>query len=276
MDAPPTGDDRERFWHDYLTRGDAMERRVRRIFRVLPHEPRCQLCAAPFAGAVAPFMRALGKRPADKNPRVCQSCFSFMAKHHGGAEIEASFMFADIRGSTTLAERMSAAEFHALLDRFYATASNAVFEHDGGVDKFVGDEVVAMYFPLMAGPRHAAKAVETAEALLRATGHEDPDGPWVPVGAGVHTGLAWVGAVGDEAHTELTALGDAVNTTARLASSATAGEVLVSVAAATAAGLDPALEPFALELKGKDSPTQVVSLRVLPPSERRTAHQEDH
>ena len=151
MDPPPTGDDQERFWHDYLTRGDAMERRVRRIFRVLPHEPRCQLCAAPFAGAVAPVMRALGKRPADKNPRVCQSCFSFMAKHHGGAEIEASFMFADIRGSTTLAERMSAAEFHALLDRFYATASNAVFEHDGGVDKFVGDEVVAMYFPLMSG-----------------------------------------------------------------------------------------------------------------------------
>jgi adenylate cyclase len=170
---------------------------------------------------------------------------------------------------------MSAAEFHALLDRFYATASNAVFEHDGGVDKFVGDEVVAMYFPLMAGPRHAAKAVKTAEALLRATGHQDPDGPWVPVGAGVHTGLAWVGAVGDEAHTELTALGDAVNTTARLASAATAGEVLVSVAAATAAGLDPALEPYALELKGKDAPTRVVSLRVLPPSERRTARQED-
>ncbi len=52
MNAPPTGDDKERFWHDYLTRGDAMERRVRRLFRVLPHGPRCQLCAAPFAGAV--------------------------------------------------------------------------------------------------------------------------------------------------------------------------------------------------------------------------------
>ncbi len=135
---------------------------MRRIFRVLPHEPRCQLCAAPFAGAVAPVMRALGKRPADKNPRVCQSCFSFIAKHHGGAEIDASFMFADIRGSTTLAERMSAAEFHALLDRFYATASNVVFDHDGAVDKFVGDEVVAMYFPIMSGPQHAARAVETA------------------------------------------------------------------------------------------------------------------
>jgi adenylate cyclase len=213
-------------------------------------------------GPVAPVMRAMGKRPADKNPRVCQSCFTFMAKHHGGAEIEASFMFADIRGSTALAERMTAGEFHALLDRFYATASNVVFDHDGGVDKFVGDEVVAMFFPLMSGPRHAARAVETAEALLRATGHEDPAGPWVPVGAGVNTGAAWVGAVGDDAHTELTALGDAVNTTARLASAAAAGEVLVSAAAADAAGLDPSLERRAIELKGKEALTEVVSLRV--------------
>jgi adenylate cyclase len=264
MDAPPTGPDQDRFWHDYLTQGDSMERRLRRIFRLLPHGPRCQLCLAPFAGAASPVMRAIGKRPADKNSHVCQSCFSFMANHHGGAEIDASFMFADIRGSTTLAERMSSADFHALLDRFYATASSVVFDHDGGVDKFVGDEVVAMYFPLMSGPRHAALAVESATALLRATGHEDLDGPWVPVGAGVHTGRAWVGAVGDETHTELTALGDAVNTTARLASAAAAGEVLVTAAAAIAAGLDPGLYRRALELKGKEFPTEVVSLRVGP------------
>ncbi len=261
MDAP-TGDDRERFWREYLTRGDAMERRARRILRALPHEPRCQLCAAPFAGAMAPVMRALGKRPADKNPRVCQSCFSFVMKHHGGAEIDASFVFADIRGSTTLAEQMSAGEFHALLDRFYATASAVVFDNDGAVDKFVGDEVVAMYFPLMSGVQHAARAVETAEALLRATGHEDPGGPWVPVGAGVHTGPAWVGAVGDESHTELTALGDTVNTTARLASAARAGEVIVTTAAAEAAGLDPSLERSFLELKGKGAPTEVVRIRI--------------
>jgi adenylate cyclase len=275
MDAPPTDDDSERFWRDYLTRGNSMERRVRRIFRVLPHGPRCQLCAAPFAGAAAPVMRALGKRPADKNPRVCQTCFSYIAKRHGGAEIDASFMFADIRGSTTLAERLSASDFHALLDRFYATASSVVFDHDGMVDKFVGDEVIAMYFPLMAGPQHAARAVESALALMRSTGHEDPAGPWVPVGAGVHTGAAWVGAVGDESHTEVTALGDTVNTTARLASAAAAGEVIVSAAAAKAADLDSTLERTALELKGKGGPTDVVSLRVLPPADRLASEREE-
>ena len=264
MGRPPASGEDEAFWRDYLTNGDRMERRVRRVFRSLPHGPRCQLCAAPFAGAAAPFMRAIGKQPATKNPHVCQSCFSFIATHHGGAEIEASFLFADIRGSTGLAERLSSAQFHALLDRFYATASAIVFEHDGGVDKFVGDELVAFFFPLMAGPDHARKAVDCGLALLRATGHADTTDPWVPVGAGVHTGLAWVGAVGDANHTEVTALGDAVNVTARLASVAAAGEVLVSTAAAAAAGLDPDLERVSLELKGKQQPTEVVRIRVAP------------
>jgi adenylate cyclase len=262
MRVPPTDSDQEQFWHDFLTRGDSFERRARRVLRLLPHDPRCQLCAAPFAGAVAPLMRMIGKRPADKNPRVCQGCFSFIAAHHGGAEVEASFLFADIRGSTTLAEGMSAGAFHALLDRFYSAASRAVFANDGSVDKFVGDEIVALFFPLMSGPDHVRHAVEAARAILRATGHEDPAGPWIPVGAGVHTGMAWVGAVGDESHTELTALGDAVNTTARLASAAVAGEILVTAGAATAAGLDPGLPRRALDLKGKEFATEVVSLRV--------------
>lgn len=251
-------------WHEYLTKGDSMERRVRRIFRHLPHGPRCKLCAAPFGGAGAPLMRAIGKRPSEKNPTVCNSCFTYMAKHHGGAEIEASFMFADIRGSTALAESMSSAEFHALLDRFYVTASRAVFGHDGSVDKFVGDEVVAFFFPLMTGPGHASAAVAAAVDLLRATGHEDPAGPWAPVGAGVATGLAWVGAVGDERRTDITAVGDTVNTTARLAGAAKAGEVLVTTEAAAAAGLDPTLEPVSLDLKGKQSATRVVRLMVSP------------
>jgi len=262
MGGPLTGEDSQAFWHDYLTRGDSFERRARGVLRLLPHGPRCQLCAAPFAGPASPLMRALGKGPASKNPLVCATCFTFIERHHGGAEIEASFLFADIRGSTTIAERTSATDFRALLDRFYATASACVIANGGGVDKFVGDEVVALFVPLMSGPRHPAHAVEAARALLRATGHDEPGGPWIPVGAGVHTGTAWVGAVGDDSHTELTALGDTVNVTARLASVAGAGEILVTSAAAQAAGLDPRLERQHLALKGKVQSTEVVSLRV--------------
>jgi adenylate cyclase len=257
---PERGDDA--FWRDFLTRGDATERKVRRVFKLIPRGPRCKLCAAPFGGVGAPLMRMIGKRPSDKNPDMCNSCFAFMAQHHGGAEIECSFLFADIRGSTTIAEGMSATLFRGLLDRFYATASAVVFEHDGSVDKFVGDELVALFFPLLSGARHAARSVEAAQALLVATGHKDPAGPWVPLGAGVHSGPAWVGAVGDEMHTELTALGDTVNTTARLASVARVGEILVTTAAAEAAGLDRALEHRVLDLKGKEFSTEVVVLRV--------------
>ena len=260
----PPDQETEAFWNDYLTRGHALERHVRGVFKRIPQEPRCHLCAAPFAGVGAPLMRMIGKRPSDKNPRMCNSCFDFMAHHHGGAEIQCSFLFADIRGSTTMAEGMAAREFHALLDRFYATASAVVFDHDGTVDKFVGDELIAMFFPLLSGERHAARAVDAARSLMLATGHEDAGGPWAPIGAGVHTGPAWVGAVGDDAHTELTALGDTVNTTARIAAAAVAGEVLVSQDAAVAAGLGEGAEIRSLRLKGKEGTTEVISLMVTP------------
>ena len=260
--ASDPGRDTEEFWRNYLTRGDATEQKLRRILKRIPHGPRCKLCASPFAGVGAPFMRMIGKRPSDKDPTVCSSCFDFIARHHGGAEIECSFLFADVRGSTHIAEGLPATSFRDLLDRFYRTASTVVFDHDGGVDKFVGDGLVAMFFPLMSGPRHAAHAVQAAQALLLATGHGTSGGPWIPLGAGVHTGPAWVGAVGNEPHVEITALGDTVNTTARLASVAKAGEILVTTSAAVAAGLGPGLERRSLDLKGKELPTEVVVLRA--------------
>jgi adenylate cyclase len=222
------------------------------------------MCAAPFGGVRAPLMRLIGKRPSDKTPNLCNSCFAFMSSHRGGAEIDCTFLFADIRGSTTLAERISTAEFHAILNSFYDVAARVVFEDDGFVDKFVGDEVVAMFVPLLAGDQHAIRAVEAARALLQATGHADAGGPWVPVGAGVHTGPAWVGAVGEGHRVELTAVGDAVNTAARLASAATAGEVLISVNAGRAATLGDPIEQRYLELKGKEHAMGVVRLRVAP------------
>ena len=261
------GPENDEFWREFLTRGHSKERAGRRVFKLLPHDPRCRLCAAPFAGLAAPLMRVIGKQPSDKNPNWCGSCFTFMSDHHGGAEIEVTMLFADVRGSTTLAEGMSPADFRGLMDRFYDTAATVVFEHDGIVDKFVGDELVAMFFPLLTGERHAARGIDAARALLSATGHADAGGSWVPLRAGVHTGAAWVGAVGTTTHTELTAVGDAVNTAARLAASAAAGEILVTADAATAAGLDPSLESRPLELKGKQQLTDVVTLTVSPAAE---------
>jgi adenylate cyclase len=262
--ADQPSSDNEAFWREYLTRGDANETKLRRVFRMLPHGPRCKLCAAPFAGAGAPLMRAINKRPALKNPTVCNACFDNIEKHRGGAEIEGSYLFADIRGSTALAERLPPIEFRTLIDRFYARTSQVVFDHDGGVDKFVGDEIVAFFLPVTSGPDHAAHAVAAGLAILRSTGHADDRGPWVPVGVGVSSGPAWVGVVGDEKRIDITALGDNVNVAARLGGAAKAGELLVTADAASAAGLDPSLERRSLDLKGKSTATEVVTMTVAP------------
>jgi adenylate cyclase len=163
-------------------------------------------------------------------------------------------LFADIRGSTQLAEGLSASEFARLLDRFYAAATDVLVRDDAMIDKFVGDEVVALFLPLFAGMNHAQHAIRAAHELLRATGHAGPK-PWVPVGVGVHTGTAYVGTVGAEGRvTDMTALGDAVNVTARLASAAGAGEILVTHEAAAASGLRvDGFEHRLLSLKGKSS-----------------------
>jgi adenylate cyclase len=261
--APPGKD--EEFWRNFLEQGgDTWKGVGRQVLKRIPSDPRCRMCASPFQGPGAPLMRLIGKRQSEANPNWCTSCIDFMAKHHGGAEIDGAMLFADIRGSTALAERMSSAEYSELLNRFFATATSVVFKHDGFVDKFVGDELVAQFFPLLTGDRYVARAVAAAQDLLRATGHADPDGPWVPVGAGVHAGKAWFGVVGEGSHVELTAVGDNVNVAARLAAAAGAGEVLVSADAASASDLDPTLERRSLELKGKELPTDVVSVRIAP------------
>ena len=247
-------------WRAMLLGTHPQFRMGRGLFRRLPREPRCKFCASPFAGPAAPLMRLIDKGPWPPNPKYCGSCFKLLTKQRGGAEIPCSLLFADIRGSTTLAESMTPTEFKALLGRFYDAAGRVLVEHDAIVDKVIGDEVFGIFIPALTGDRHAARAVAAAQALLSATGHAS-GAPWVPVGVGVHTGVAFVGSVGAGENVELTALGDPVNVTARLASAAGAGEVLVTVDAARAAQLDESgLEHRSLELKGKSEPVPVFVL----------------
>jgi adenylate cyclase len=201
----------------------------------------------------------MGLGPWTKNALYCTGCFRVLRRSHGGAEVECSLLFADVRGSTSIAERMRPRDFNRLMGRFYDTATDILVRHDAIVDKFVGDEIVAMFVPAMAGDGHARVAVAAAIELLRKTGHGTSSSPWLPVGAGVNTGQAYVGAIGEGPDTELTAMGDAVNTTARLASAAGAGEILVTTSAAANAGID-AGERRSLELRGKSELTDVLVL----------------
>jgi adenylate cyclase len=228
---------------------------MRRFSRALPSDPRCKLCDTPF-GAPGNLMRFIGFGPSRLNRRICSGCIHALEKRPGGAEIELSFLFADVRGSTALAERMPAEEFSQLMARFYGTAAQVVDRRNGIVDKFVGDQAMALFIPAFAGGDHASDAIEAARELLQETGHGDGE-PWVPLGAGVHTGVAYVGTVGEGDTFDFTALGDSVNTAARLAASAGAGEILVSSTAAKASELETAgLESRTLELRGRAESVQ--------------------
>jgi adenylate cyclase len=211
-------------------------------------------------------MRAIGLGPWTKNAKYCTGCFRELRRSHGGAEVECSLLFADVRGSTPLAESMGPRDFNRLMGRYYDTATNVLVRYDAIVDKFVGDEVIGIFVPSMAGPHHARRAIDAAVELLGRTGHGMNAPPWLPVGVGVNTGLAYVGAVGEGPDTELTAMGDTVNTTARLASAAGAGEILVTATAAANAdlvGID--VERRTLALKGKSEPVEVqVLVRSTP------------
>jgi adenylate cyclase len=248
-------------WREVLAGTQSRMRAGRQLMRHLPSDPRCKLCAAPFGGLGGVLMRRVGKRRWPKNPKFCSQCFSHLTDHHGGAEIACSLMFADVRGSTSMGEAMRPTEVHRIMDRFFDTAAQVLIEHDAIVDRFVGDQAIGIFVPALAGADHAARAIAAARSLIDATGH-DQTSPWVPVGVGVHTGIAFVGAVGTGSAVDFTALGDTVNIASRLASAAGPGEVLVSVDASRAAEFVTAgLEHRDLVLKGRSAATPVVVVR---------------
>src|SRR3990172_836622 len=245
-----------------LTEAEPINRHLYHLHGLLPSDPRCKLCAAPFKGWGGFIMHLLGRDQSKYNPRFCQPCEKF--EHPGGAEVVITMLFADVRGSTTLAEQMSALEFSRLINRFYTVATHVMIQTDALVDRLMGDEAIGLYLPGFAGSEHSRRAIEAAQELLRLTGHRDSKGPWLPVGIGVHTGPAFVGVVGGEdSPADFTALGDNVNITARLASEAETGEILISDAAHSVANLNLGdLKRRKMELKGKSEPIDVHILRV--------------
>ena len=151
----------EKTWHDILTYGESpQEKRFRRIFRMFPAKTKCKWCDLPFDHLLSPVIHFLfNKHPAKYNPQFCNVCEDFAQKYQGGAEIELSMVFADIRGSTTLAEQMSNREFKDLIDRFYQVTTEILIRSDAIIDKLMGDEVTAFFVPGMAGQNYVTKAV---------------------------------------------------------------------------------------------------------------------
>ena len=236
----------------------------RRGYRLLPSEPRCKQCASPFGPPFGAVMRMIGKAPWPKNPKYCEQCYRYLVSHRGGAEIDVELPVRRCSGSTSLAEGMRPAEFRALMDRFFEIAAKVLVRHDAIVDKFVGDEVIGIFVPGFRGQ------------AARRSGHRGRPGPASHDGRArardPHRrrcpqrdrlrGSGWRGQPRRaDGH------GRPRNVTARLASAAGAGEMLVTAAAAATAGLGPGgLERRSLALKGKSEATDVFVVTALTPS----------
>jgi adenylate cyclase len=150
-----------------------------------------------------------------------------------GERREATVLFCDIRGFTPLSERMSPEDVVLLLNEFYALMIETVFKHDGTLDKFLGDAVMAVFGAPIAHPDHAVRAVRTAiamqvgiTALNEARAKEGKER--IQVGIGVSVGEVVAGTVGSGERMEYTVIGDSVNLASRLESNAKPGRILIS------------------------------------------------
>jgi adenylate cyclase len=195
-----------------------------------------------------------GKQRSALNPRYCNLCEIASREFPGGAEVEMSMLFIDIRGSTALSEKMSPTEFSQVINRFYAAATKVIVEEDGLVEKLAGDEVAAFWGAGFAGPEYVKRTINVAQKLLRVMESQK-----IPVGIGVHAGVAYFGSMGTtEGLTDISAKGEEVNTAARLASKAAIGEIIVSEQALKKTNIDSSvLESRSLELKGISEPVLV-------------------
>lgn len=202
-----------------------LPRAFTRVMRRLPAEPRCRLCHAPYGGIGGQIMRRFGFGPSRKNPTLCNTCFEKAPM--GGVDMEIGVLFADVRGFTSLAERTSTDDVAQLLNRFYAAASE-VLTRSAIIDKFVGDEVMALYLPQLLRERWEDELVRDANDLLASVGYGTSPGPWLQLGVGLDIGRAYVGNVGAGEVKDFTAIGDVVNTAARLQSAADGGQIVMS------------------------------------------------
>lgn len=236
---------------------------VNLLFFALPRSPRCGVCGAPFAGLGRWVVGPLGYRPSRKNPTVCATCVEFAPP--GGMKMPTGILFADLRGFTARFDGGDPEEASTVLRRFYRCAEDVLFPK-AIIDKLIGDEVMALYLPNLkrdfSRDEVPAVMLEHARDLLRAVGYGSEEQPFVEMGIGLDFGEAFVGNIGQRALYDFTAVGDVVNTAARLQGEAASGEILLSDRVAT--GLPtPVGTRVELALKGKTEPQTAYRVSIL-------------
>jgi adenylate cyclase len=217
----------------------------------------------PLRGPLSAPFRVFGVRPSRMNPNMCTICemaFTKIMKARS-VTIDATVMFADLRGYTALTQDVAAEGMASLLDAFYDDCADAIWKYDGILNKTLGDAVLAIFnFPvrqddhavqaLLAAREIQAKFRERRDQMLEAIGLPDAD---LGIGIGIDCGDTNFGEFG-KSHRDLTAVGTVVNRAARVQASAARGEILVTAAVRERAGDMIADAGRDFTLKGFDKP----------------------
>ena len=186
-----------------------------------------------------------------------------------GERREVTVLFCDIRGFTSLSERLTPEQVVSLLNEFYTLMIETVFKHDGTLDKFLGDAVMAVFGAPIGYPDHAARAVRTALDMRKAIAalgarrramRQDA----FEVGIGVSLGEVVAGTVGTEERMEYTVIGDSVNVASRLQDRAKPGSILLTRRTYDAVrDVVDAKSLGAMKVKGKEEEVEVYEVRGL-------------
>jgi adenylate cyclase len=210
----------------------------------------------PLRGVLSAPFRVVGIRPSRMNPNICTICELMFERTMKArtVTIDATVLFADLRAYTQLSQSKSPAEMAGFLDAFYDRCANAIWRHDGLLNKTIGDAVMAIFnFPI-GHADHARQAVLAAREMQRDfAARRDEFG----VGIGIHCGQVSFGEFG-RSHRDVTAIGTVVNTAARTQAAAEAGQILVTEDVCRSVGADLAgAPPREYRLKGFDDPIRL-------------------
>jgi adenylate cyclase len=193
-----------------------------------------------------------------KNPALLQL---------GGKRQEVTVLFADIKGFTAMSARMKPEKVVEVLNRFFTEMVDLVFQHQGTLDKYVGDALMAVFGVPVPLPDAATRAVKCALAMQRhlARMREQKRTPIQGIRIGINTGETIVGNIGSDKRMDFTVIGDAVNVAARLQELAKELEADTLVSGATYRQVEgqfsfQALEPVVL--RGRQEPTPFYRLLV--------------
>jgi adenylate cyclase len=181
----------------------------------------------------------------------------------GGESVEATVMFADIRGFTAISENTEAADVLQLLNEYYECIVDVVFQHEGTVDKFIGDAIMVIWGAPVRhddDPHRAVKAaIEIQHALVIFNQRRQEQGkPPIQVGIGINTGELVAGYIGSSRTMSYSVIGDTVNTASRLCSAAKPGQIIISESTSIAQPVQIAVGPLQpIQAKGKYHPIEV-------------------